>query len=132
MWLDLKLEGTVGGTQGGASASLLREGTGGFLRCQRTNLLPRPVSASPSTSDLRVEGEHGALRQADVEVARRGRRRGRGAKDAARDRELQAQVSGVAEANLEAAPELEREGVCADAHRVDARRPRGSAQRRER
>src|SRR5580765_4967423 len=97
MWLDLKLECTVGAMQGRSSASLLREGTGGFLRCQREGVLPRPVSISTSTSDLRVEGEHGALGETDVEVPRRRRCGDRCAQDPARDRELQTQVAGVAE-----------------------------------
>src|SRR3954451_408392 len=122
MWVDLKLECTVGATQGRSSASLLREGTVGFLRCQRANVLPRPVSASPSTSDSRVESEHRALREADVQVPRRARLGGLRTKDAPRNRELQAQVACVPEAELEAAPELQREGMRADPHGVHARR----------
>src|SRR6476619_4391817 len=132
MWLDLKLECTVGATQGRSSASLLREGTGGFLHCQRGSVVPRPVSASTSTSDLRVETEHGTLRQADVEVAGGARRDVRRAQDAPRDRDLQTQVAAVAEAQLEPASELERERVSRDADRAHAGGQRGAAERRER
>src|SRR6478609_2223607 len=116
MWLDLKLECTVGAIQGRSSASLLREGTGGFLHCQRAGVVPRPGSVSTSTSDLRVESEHGALRQADVEVPRRRRSGDCRTQDAACDCELQAQVAGVAEPQFEPTPELHRQRVRADAN----------------
>src|SRR4051794_9364541 len=116
MWLDLKLECTVGAMPGRSNSSFLREGTGGFLLCQRACTVPRPASVSTSTSDLRVEGEHRTLRQADVEVPRRPARGDCRTQDSTRDRELQAQVAGVAEAELEPASELHRQRVRADAY----------------
>ena len=58
---------------------------------------------------MRVRIEHRALRNRDVEVADAARcRTGRG-QDPAGDRELEAEVGGVSEPDLEAAPQEQRQ-----------------------
>src|SRR5215218_9953394 len=121
MWLDLKLECTVGAVE----RLLPSGGYGGFPALSTRKLVPQPASAWTSTFDLRVEGEHRPLREADVEVAGSTGRRDGVAQDSPCDCKLQAQVAGIAEPELQAAAELERQHALAHANRVDARRERG-------